>query len=68
MIPNVIVKHFKILLHFDVESETIDLLLHTIKLKVCDRISKYLAYTENFEIKNVKDFFSEEYNTKYVRR
>ena len=63
MIRNVIVKHFKILLHFEVESKTIDLLLHTNSLKVCERISKNLAYTENFEIKNVKDFFSEEYNT-----
>jgi hypothetical protein len=63
MIPNVIVKNFKILLHFDVESEIIDLLLNNIKEKLCERISKYLAYTENFEIKNIKDFFNEEFQT-----
>lgn len=60
MTPNVIIKHFKILLHFDIESEIIDLLLHNIKLKICDRIGKYLAFTDNFEIRNIKDFFSEE--------
>jgi uncharacterized protein (DUF2164 family) len=60
-VNNLIIKHFQYLLEFDVEPELIDQILTKLKEKMCDKIKDYLEFTENFEIKNFKDFFCDEY-------
>lgn len=61
-VNELVIKHFRYLLEFDVETETVDELLNGLKEKMCERIKNYLEYTENFEIRNFKDFFCDEFN------
>jgi hypothetical protein len=60
-VNNLIIKHFQYLLEFDIEPELIDQILTKQKEKMCEKIKTYLEFTENFEIKNFKDFFCDEY-------
>ena len=56
-----ILKYFKYLLEFHLETETIEQLLNLEKVKMCDKIKVYLENTENFEINNYRAFFCDEY-------
>ena len=56
-----VLKYFKYLLEFQLETETIEQLLNLEKVKMCDKIKVYLKNTENFEIKNYREFFCDEY-------
>ena len=56
-----ILKYFKYLLEFQLETETIEQLLNLEKLKMSEKIKVYLENTENFEINNYRDFFCDEY-------
>ena len=56
-----VLKYFKYLLEFQLETETIEQLLNLEKVKMCDKIKVYLENTENFEINNYRDFFCDEY-------
>ena len=56
-----VLKYFKYLLEFHLETETIESLLNLEKVKMCDKIKIYLENTENFEINNYREFFCDEY-------
>ena len=56
-----VLKYFKYLLEFQLETETIEQLLNLEKIKMCDKIKVYLENTENFEINNYREFFCDEY-------
>jgi uncharacterized protein (DUF2164 family) len=60
-VNGLIIKHFQYLLEFDIEPELIDQILTNLKERMCEKIKTYLEFTENFEIKNFKDFFCDEY-------
>lgn len=65
-VPDLVIKHFRYLLEFDVEAETVDELLNGLKGKMCEKIKNDLEYTENFEIRNIKDFFCDEFNVENI--
>ena len=56
-----VLKYFKYLLEFHLETETIEKLLNLEKIKMSDKIKIYLENTENFEINNYREFFCDEY-------
>lgn len=62
----IIIKHFKLLLDFDIEVEAIDDLLNILKEKMSNKIENYLEFTDNFEIKNFKEFFCDEYHVEIL--
>lgn len=61
-VNELVIKHFRYLLEFDVDAETVDSLLNGLKEKMCEKIKNDLEYTENFEIRNFKEFFCDEFN------
>lgn len=56
-----LLKYFKYLLEFQLDTATIEKLLNLEKVKMCEKIKIYLENTENFEINNYRDFFCDEY-------
>ena len=56
-----LLKYFKYLLEFQLDTSTIEKLLNLEKVKMCEKIKIYLENTENFEINNYRDFFCDEY-------
>ena len=56
-----VLKYFKYLFEFQLETETVEQLLNLEKVKMCDKIKVYLENTENFEINNYREFFCDEY-------
>ena len=56
-----LLKYFKYLLEFQLDTATIEKLLNLEKVKMCEKIKIYLENTENFEINNYREFFCDEY-------
>ena len=56
-----LLKYFKYLLEFQLDTKTIEQLLNIEKVKMCEKIKIYLENTENFEINNYREFFCDEY-------
>jgi len=65
-VREIIEKHFKLLLDFDIEVEAVDDILNTLKEKMSNKIENYLEYTDNFEIKNFKEFFCDEFHVEIL--
>ncbi len=65
-VREIIEKHFKLLLDFDIEVEAVDDILNTLKEKMSNKIENYLEFTDNFEIKNFQEFFCDEFNVKIL--
>ena len=61
-----LLKYFKYLLEFQLETKTVEQLLNLEKIKMCDKIKIYLENTENFEINNYRDFFCDEYPSQNI--
>ena len=60
-INETVLKYFKYLIEFDVESEIIDQLIYDQKSKMTEKINNYLIKPENTEIKNFRNFFCDEF-------
>lgn len=65
-VREIIEKHFKLLLDFDIEVEAVDDILNTLKEKMSNKIENYLEFTDNFEIKNFKEFFCDEFHVEIL--
>ena len=61
-----LLKYFKYLLEFQLDTATIEKLLNLEKVKMCEKIKIYLENTENFEINNYRDFFCDEYPSQNI--
>ena len=61
-INETVLKYFKYLIEFDVESEIIDQLIYDQKSKMTEKINNYLIKPENTEIKNFRNFFCDEFH------
>ena len=61
-----LLKYFKYLLEFQLDTATIEKLLNLEKVKMCEKIKIYLENTENFEINNYRDFFCDEYPSQKI--
>ena len=61
-----LLKYFKYLLEFQLETKTIEQLLNLEKIKMCEKIKIYLENTENFEINNYREFFCDEYPSQNI--
>ena len=61
-----LLKYFKYLLEFQLDTVTIEKLLNLEKVKMCEKIKIYLENTENFEINNYRDFFCDEYPSQNI--
>lgn len=65
-VREIIEKHFKLLLDFDIEVEAVDDILNKLKEKMSNKIENYLEFTDNFEIKNFKEFFCDEFHVEIL--
>jgi hypothetical protein len=65
-VREIIEKHFKLLLDFDIEVEAVDEILNKLKEKMSNKIENYLEFTDNFEIKNFKEFFCDEFHVEIL--
>ena len=65
-INETVLKYFKYLIEFDVESEIIEQLIFEQKTKMTEKINNYLIKPENTEIKNFKNFFCDEYQVQNI--
>ena len=61
-----LLKYFKYLLEFQLDTKTIEQLLNLEKIKMCEKIKIYLENTENFEINNYREFFCDEYPSQNI--
>ena len=61
-----LLKYFKYLLEFQLDTGTIEKLLNLEKIKMCEKIQIYLENTENFEINNYRNFFCDEYPSQNI--
>ena len=61
-----LLKYFKYLLEFQLDTGTIEKLLNLEKIKMCEKIEIYLENTENFEINNYRNFFCDEYPSQNI--
>jgi hypothetical protein len=65
-INETVLKYFKYLIEFDVESEILEQLIFEQKTKMTEKINNYLIKPENTEIKNFKNFFCDEYQVQNI--
>jgi len=65
-VRDIIEKHFMLLLDFDIEDEAVDDILNKLKEKMSNKIENYLEFTDNFEIKNFKEFFCDEFHVEIL--
>ena len=65
-INETVLKYFKYLIEFDVESEILEQLIFEQKTKMTEKINNYLIKPENTEIQNFKNFFCDEYQVQNI--